>query len=229
MWILPTSLSTLVEEDSISDSDERCQQLSASLSWNTKQVQPKSWLRTLKRVDWMKHLSGLMVSPSDLRGRTGSLEDHRVSHSASPVNNEAQKIRETSGLSLSAWWSKFSQSVAFSRTSLQSSLWNTSTTSSSQDYNSWVTKLRLDYSQREKLELPTRGNECSSWATPTARDWKDGSNPSTKVPTNALLGRQAPRETGQRLSQNSTQRLRLNPKFVEWLMGFEEDWTQLND
>jgi len=31
------------------------------------------------------------------------------------------------------------------------------------------------------------------WATPTTQDWKDGTDPSEKAPTNSLLGRQAPR------------------------------------
>lgn len=41
----------------------------------------------------------------------------------------------------------------------------------------------------------TAANSASPWATPTTRDWKDGANPSAEVPTNSLLGRQAPRAT----------------------------------
>lgn len=62
-----------------------------------------------------------------------------------------------------------------------------------------------------------------NWATPTARDYKDGADPSPNAPTNALLGRQAPRVTGQ-MSPSSTGR-RLNPWFVEWLMSFPAGWT----
>ena len=64
--------------------------------------------------------------------------------------------------------------------------------------------------------------KAKSWATPTARDHKDGTNPSEKAPTNSLPGRQAPRVTGQ-ISQ-STSGQRLNPLFVEWLMGFPPGW-----
>lgn len=66
------------------------------------------------------------------------------------------------------------------------------------------------------------------WATPTTRDWKDGSDPSDQTPTNCLLGRQAPRTmTDGPLSSLSgpTSRRRLNPRFVEWLMGFPPAWT----
>ena len=59
------------------------------------------------------------------------------------------------------------------------------------------------------------------WPTPTSRDWKDGSAKScANVPENGLLGRVATRgtETGS-----------LNPQWVEWLMGYPEGWTDLED
>tara|TARA_R110002110_G_scaffold69439_9_gene187209 strand:- start:526 stop:1089 length:564 start_codon:yes stop_codon:yes gene_type:complete len=74
--------------------------------------------------------------------------------------------------------------------------------------------------------------EAMKWSTPTARDWKDGSNPSMNVPTNALLGRQAPRVTGKVFHPGSGQqsepiRLRLNPCFVAWLQGMPTPWWTL--
>lgn len=65
------------------------------------------------------------------------------------------------------------------------------------------------------------------WYTPTGRDWKDG-DPTANVPTRRLLGRQAPRsEVGGDpcSSTDPTSRRRLNPAFVEWLMGFPIGWT----
>lgn len=70
--------------------------------------------------------------------------------------------------------------------------------------------------------------QSKRWATPIARDWKDGTNPSSEVPTNSLLGRQAPRTNvlGEKSSKNSPSSLRqLNPIFVEWLMGFPMRWS----
>ena len=75
---------------------------------------------------------------------------------------------------------------------------------------------------------------AATWATPTSRDHKDGTNPSEAVPTNSLLGRQAPRtqtggseslENGQTSPRPSTKRL--NPSFVEWVMGVPIGWTSL--
>ena len=72
--------------------------------------------------------------------------------------------------------------------------------------------------------------QAVGWATPTTRDGKDGGNPSAAAPTNSLLGRQAPRmlTDGSQLSLPADwagSRLYLNPRFVEWLMGWPDEWT----
>lgn len=61
----------------------------------------------------------------------------------------------------------------------------------------------------------------NSWATPMTRDWKDGAATSENVPTNSILGRQAPRS----MNDGSGSTLSLNPLFVEWLMGWPIGWT----
>ena len=73
-----------------------------------------------------------------------------------------------------------------------------------------------------------------TWATPKARDYKDGADPAATIPTNGLLGRQAPRTAmaGPESSQSDPTSppqspRRLNPRFVEWLMGFPTGWTDL--
>ena len=70
-------------------------------------------------------------------------------------------------------------------------------------------------------------DRSAMWMTPTSRDWKDGDG-TANVETNSLLGRQAPRTLmpGQKSSENdpTSHQRRLNPKFVEWLMGWPEDW-----
>ena len=78
---------------------------------------------------------------------------------------------------------------------------------------------------------------ANGWAWPTARDHKDGSCAESQTPTNALLGRQAARwehsrpdlATGKAGDTSyrtvPTSRPRLNPAFVEWLMGWPEGWA----
>lgn len=58
--------------------------------------------------------------------------------------------------------------------------------------------------------------EIQRWPTPTVRDWKDGS-PVDGVPVNALLGRAVWTAGGGRL----------NPAWVEHLMGWPTGWTGL--
>lgn len=79
------------------------------------------------------------------------------------------------------------------------------------------------------------GSQTRQWSTPraspTTRDGKDGGSPSEVTPTNSLLGRQAPRSmtSGPQslpLPAGWTgSRLYLNPRFVEWLMGWPDGWT----
>jgi hypothetical protein len=70
------------------------------------------------------------------------------------------------------------------------------------------------------------------WGTPTSRDWKDGASPSMEAPTNGLLGRQAPRTAmpgDESLPPDQTSRRRLNPRFVEWLMGWPDGYLALTN
>lgn len=66
-----------------------------------------------------------------------------------------------------------------------------------------------------------------NWPTPTTRDWKDGADLSENTPTNCLLGRAGPRSlparmtsTGGVSTSRQEDRRRLNPSFVEALMGW---------
>jgi hypothetical protein len=81
----------------------------------------------------------------------------------------------------------------------------------------------------QNRNFPERGLALSTtamdkWATPTSRDHKDGACDLEKNPVNGLLGRQVLVETGQASPQTSGPR-RLNPAFVEWLMGWPQGWT----
>ena len=64
----------------------------------------------------------------------------------------------------------------------------------------------------------------NSWATPMARDWKEGMLISNKTETRSNLSRQAPR-TNLGGSATSNAPRTLNPLFVEALMGWPIGWT----
>lgn len=61
------------------------------------------------------------------------------------------------------------------------------------------------------------------WATPAARDWRS-ENPDQSPDHSPPLGRQVLQEIGPEYPDASGRR-RLNPNFVEWLMGLPIGWT----
>lgn len=89
--------------------------------------------------------------------------------------------------------------------------------------------------------------DVEMWGTPTTRDHKDGTDPTEKVGTNGLLGRQTPRmmpflcsrpdpkvsRRGRKSSKltptlpplSRIMRRRLSSIFVEWLMGLPVEYT----
>jgi hypothetical protein len=69
-----------------------------------------------------------------------------------------------------------------------------------------------------------RTEMINSWATPMARDWKDGVLISNKTKTRSNLSRQAPRTNLGGSATSNTPRT-LNPLFVEALMGWPIGWT----
>lgn len=74
-----------------------------------------------------------------------------------------------------------------------------------------------------------RGNlkltgQARKWATPTTRDHKDGCCATANVPINSLFGRQCLTTTGLGNPRSNAMR-QLNPRFVEWLMGWPLGWT----
>lgn len=83
--------------------------------------------------------------------------------------------------------------------------------------------------QEPGTNAPTHGlglKEAATnhWATPTARDWKDGTLINSKAQTRSNLSRQAPRMQKAGGTTSSTG-LTLNPLFTEALMGWPIGWT----
>lgn len=74
------------------------------------------------------------------------------------------------------------------------------------------------------LVRSTDGIGSGSWPTPTSRDWKDGTARSCRnVPSNFLLGREVHAREDYKTTGS------LNPRWVEWLMGYPDGWTDLDN
>jgi hypothetical protein len=89
---------------------------------------------------------------------------------------------------------------------------------SSETFPIWGSIADGELYQHEMPEPRIYASVGGVWPTPTARDWKD-SVYCSNVPVNKLLGRtvwEGPGSPG-----------RLNPDWVEWLMGMPIGWTSL--
>lgn len=107
----------------------------------------------------------------------------------------------------------------------------------------WPTPLASDSDKGDRQEDGKRGIAIGqrvkewalgTWPTPTARDGKDGNCIDADVPTNALLGRAAPRWAasthGDLLTRAGMTRESvgpLSPLFAEWVMGWPIGHTGL--
>ena len=73
--------------------------------------------------------------------------------------------------------------------------------------------------QRGKLE-----ESVAKWPTPTARDWKDSGKAVINSDRNLLPQKVARSDKDQWIKGGGA----LNPMWVEWLMGYPSEWTDLN-
>jgi len=97
----------------------------------------------------------------------------------------------------------------------------------------WPTPMTSDDHPKNYLRgNPNLSQETTNWPTPATRDYKGANGPEHLAKTRGhhdqlpnavvLSGLQAPTETGVESPPASS---RLNPLFVEWLMGWPEDWS----
>jgi hypothetical protein len=225
-------------EGSTSESPSPRLTIAPSVTWRGKPSPLRLWLRRWKTASWLQRLSGMTCLPSTLdRGVESwiaSLRASRVSHTRLPVSSEGTATNGPYGQSSSESSKSVPPPWSFSKTS------QTLFTFSGQlekNYREWATGLRLEYSARRKLARPIGGKDSSCWPTASAHDGKPGSDSTSTQhanlkrdaenwATNSPLGHQAPQSmnAGQESHEASGQQ-QLNPRFVEWLMGFPLGWT----
>jgi hypothetical protein len=178
-WILPKQLHTLasaLDMEALSlDSNEQSQICAQSLFVRSKPSPSATWLRKWKRDSWTQHLYGRILRPS-LGQRfatewTSSLAATPASPSVQPGSAKESKTLGTSGRGLQMVFDFSDLGSVSLRTSKDISAWGCPT--SSKTWQEWVTERRGAYSARLNAERHTRGSECSSWPTASARDWKD--------------------------------------------------------
>ncbi len=201
MWILPKQLHTsayvLDTKELGLDSEEFSQISEKSLMWRSKPSLSRTWLQRWKRNSWIQRLSSRILKPSltnsFVERWTSSQADSLVSHSPLLESVKQLMTQDTSSHSSLMESESANLEFAFSRTYKESLVAkpvteNQFSNMSSENWNKWVTEQRQEYSQRKKLALLTKENESSSWGTPQASDYIEGSR--TKTTSNQkCLGR----------------------------------------
>ena len=182
MWILPkqiqslTSVSVLDTKESEKDLEEFCQMSEKSLMWRSKPSQLRTWLTRWKRNNWMQHLSIRTLKSSHTKSFvekwTSYLEDSLANHSLKLELEKLQRTQDTSFLTSQKESESANQELSSSKMSKESSqqkpqMENQFSDMSSEHWKDWVTKQRLEYSQRVKSASHIREKEFTSLAYPT--------------------------------------------------------------
>lgn len=189
MWIhIPTSTLTSAPEQECLE--KQLKSLSAAeykplLTLSGKPTrQPLSW-RGWKTRHWITRLSGMMYTVSQAQslaiswieshGLSVSQPDTHANHSASPVSVLEKTIHDIYGQELLHSLSEINPNSVFLRTCPDTC--DLDSTTSAQTFSEWVTRLRRDCLQRQKLAQRTKESACSSWGTPNTGNGKRGALP----------------------------------------------------
>jgi len=179
MWILPKQLHTLASVQGTEalnlDLNESSQLCAQSLFVRSKPSPLRTWLQKWKRDSWTQHLYGRILKPS--LGKvfetelTSLLVVIPASHSVQQASEPAKTTRDTYGPGSQMELSLCAPESASLRTSKDTSRWDSP--ASSAIWKKWVTECRGAYLARLNAVRLTNANECLSWPTAKARDWKD--------------------------------------------------------
>lgn len=145
-----------------------------------------------------------------------------ASHSAPPESEEARKMIAISGQKCFDLLKLSGRDGLLPRMLLDTSVWG-----STRRYLTWKTKTTPGGRLLFQLAPSMPGiDETGSglWPTPVASDYKGARKPETM----ALTGRNPDTNSLPDAVEFRGEPGRLNPQFVEWLMGFPIGWTELN-
>ena len=188
MWIVPKSLeltnpstSSVFVPDTVASSEDLTlleSTIGSSLMWRSKPSPLQTWSRRWSRVNWIPHLFGRILKPSQHTSfetaLTSSLEDIRANRLARLEREAGSKTPVISGHTSDGTYNQLNLFNASSRTSKDTS--RLDSTASSATWKKMVTTQRGDYSQRLKSVRHTSGSESSYLPTPTAAPYGTSQN-----------------------------------------------------
>lgn len=236
MWIVVPQCSPSVQglEALTSELNWLFQALEQSVSLRGKQRASSYWRRAWRKGGWLPRLCGRISRPSTaqlgVEKWISSLPDTHVSPSLSQAKVSQRKTNDTSGPMSRESSKRFIQLSLFSRTCKGMS--DEDLSRSSVTWKGWGSMRSGVFTQRPAPVLPTAETACSFWPTPSANSYgsNQGGGAGRIGPIRYSLqslakqwpGPPDPKGTGAK--SPSTSGRRLNPIFVEWLMGFPLNW-----
>ena len=150
-------------------------------------------------------------------------EDFLASHSVQPGSEEARKMTVTSGRKCLESFTNCGLLGSLVKMCLESSIWH-----STRCFLTWkkkVTKSNVSLFQLAVSTPRTNGNDVPFWPTPsTGASLCGGTGNFRTLQRMAAVGIITEEERRQ-LSQGNGGKT--NPDFVEWLMGYEQKFTEL--
>jgi len=238
MWILPCGLSVSAPASEVSTSlPAGCWEPALSVWWKGTQRPSRFWQRAWKRAPWIRRLHGRILPPSTVDPGVAlwisSWRDTPAPHSPAPASGEASGTRATCGRRSPESFARWDPASSCWRMSQDTFGWDSIRFSETLPPSGSMRNGRL-YAHRMPAR-PTDASGCSLWPTPVAGDskacgaagysTKSGRHTGTTLTDAARIwaGRLDPEATGP--GSPNTSGLRLNPSFVEALMGLPVGWT----
>jgi hypothetical protein len=178
MWIVPKTLSAFVPATTGLNLElrELAWMFEQSVTWRSKFMSKQYWLRRFKKNDYVKHLCGLTLKPSQHKSFvdswTGSLVATRANHLAVLESEKEKKTPDTYGptsvntskqLDLAGFLPKTSKDIYRLDSPQSSAIWK-----------KMVTKRRGEYSARKKQALLTKEKGSISWPSARTSDAEGG-------------------------------------------------------
>ena len=161
------------------------------------------------------------MSGQDYEQLTFFQEDSRASHSPRPGSEEARKMTVTSGRKCLESYGNCGPLGCLVRMCLESSIWH-----STRCYLTWKkkdTKAKRSLFQLAVSMPRTNDTESQFWPTPMASSWGGSGHRKT---LRALQAKGLITEA-ERLALQKGNQIDTNPDFLEWLMGYEQQFTKL--
>lgn len=247
MWLILPEFSLSAPGSRVSTSvSADISEVEPSVWWRGKPRAWRSWQRAWKTDPWTQRLFGRMPGP--LTAWDGvdqwilSLRDTPASPSVPQGSAKAPTTPDTFGPTSSGSSERYAQGQLFSKTSRGT--FDSECLKSSKTSMNWGSMRNGVCSLRPRPELRTEGSASSLWPTATAsltnyaespesfnarksaykaKGFHNGTPLTVACKEVSAPGPSAPTRTGQESPKSTT--LRLNPLFVEALMGFPVGWT----